>query len=175
MNTNALAYMESFYMALADKTRLRLLNLMRDEEVCVCFFTEVLGDSQPKISRHLAYLRNGGIVKARRDGKWMHYSIVVPDDEGGKRVLNEALDWLDDQPELRAEREKYKKVCCTPELLVQIARTPINFMLPTIDEDPLANTAGKGEEPEPVVQNVEADLEYSYADVGHNEIDDYLL
>jgi len=47
--------------------------------------------------------------------------------------------------------------------------------LPTIDEDPLANTAGKGEEPEPVVQNVEADLEYSYADVGHNEIDDYLL
>jgi len=175
MDTNALAYMESFYMALADKTRLRLLNLMRDEEVCVCFFTEVLGDSQPKISRHLAYLRNGGIVKARRDGKWMHYSIVVPNDEGGKRVLKDALDWLDDQPELRAEREKYKKVCCTPELLVQIARTPINFMLPTAEEMPLTIKPRKSEAPEPARQNSEPVHEYSYADVGHNEIDDYLL
>jgi ArsR family transcriptional regulator len=177
MNTNALAYMETFYMALADKTRLRLLNLMRDEEVCVCFFTEVLGDSQPKISRHLAYLRNGGIVKARRDGKWMHYSIVIPDDEGGKRVLKESLDWLDEQPELRAEREKYKKVCCTPELLVQIARTPINFMLPPIKERPSESRGRERLAPEPVVpqEEVEPDLEYSYADVGHNEIDDYLL
>src|SRR5687768_9369594 len=103
MNTNALAYMESFYMALADKTRLRLLNLMRDEEVCVCFFTEVLGDSQPKISRHLAYLRNAKIVKARREGKWMHYSIVEPDTEGGQRVLEGVLAWLDDQNEMRRE------------------------------------------------------------------------
>ena len=163
-------------MALADKTRLRLLNLMRDEEVCVCFFTEVLGDSQPKISRHLAYLRNGGIVKARRDGKWMHYSIVVPGDDGGRRVLKEALDWLDEQPELRAEREKYKKVCCTPELLVQIARTPINFMLPTVEEISSAIASREREADVPVVvQDVEPDLEYSYADVGHNEIDDYLL
>ena len=76
MNESALADMERFFMALADKTRLRLLNLMRDEEVCVCFFTEVLGESQPKISRHLAYLRGAGIVHARRDGKWMNYSIV---------------------------------------------------------------------------------------------------
>jgi len=163
-------------MALADKTRLRLLNLMRDEEVCVCFFTEVLGDSQPKISRHLAYLRNGGIVKARRDGKWMHYSIIVPDDEGGKRVLNDALNWLDDQQELRAEREKYKKVCCSPELLVQIARTPINFMLPTAEEEPLAIKAGNPETAQQAaVENEEPDLVYSYADTGHNEIDDYLL
>src|SRR5215203_2006259 len=128
MDTNALAYMESFYMALADKTRLRLLNLMRAEEVCVCFFTEVLGESQPKISRHLAYLRNVGIVKARREGKWMHYSIVEPDAEGGRRVLKEVLAWLDDQDEMRKEREKYQKVCCSPEMLVQIARTPITFM-----------------------------------------------
>src|ERR687896_757039 len=123
MDVTALAYMESFYMALADKTRLRLLNLMRDEEVCVCFFTEVLGDSQPKISRHLAYLRNSGLVRARRDGKWMHYSIIEPEEEGGKIVLRNVLHWLDEQPELRSERARYKTVCCTPELLVQIART----------------------------------------------------
>jgi ArsR family transcriptional regulator len=130
---NALADMETFFMALADKTRLRLLNLMRDEEVCVCFFTEVLGDSQPKISRHLAYLRNAGIVEARRDGKWMHYSITRPNDEGGQRVLEDLFEWLDSREEMRADREKYTKVCCTPEMLVQIARTPITFISPHAD------------------------------------------
>ncbi len=147
--------MESFYMALADKTRLRLLNLMRDEEVCVCFFTEVLGDSQPKISRHLAYLRNAGIVKARREGKWMHYSIVEPVDDAGKGVLQNVLGWLDDQDEMRQERERYKMVCCSPEMLVQIARTPITFTLPAAETD---------DAPE---------YEYSYS--AHNEIDEFLL
>lgn len=147
--------MESFYMALADKTRLRLLNLMRDEEVCVCFFTEVLVESQPKISRHLAYLRNAGIVKARREGKWMHYSIVEPETEGGRRVLEEVLAWLDDQNEMRHERETYKKVCCSPEMLVQIARTPITFM--QAEEESVKEPA------------------YEYAHSAHNEIDEFLL
>ena len=48
------------FAALADTTRLRLLNLMAGREVCVCYFVEILGQSQPKISRHLAYLRNAG-------------------------------------------------------------------------------------------------------------------
>lgn len=147
--------MESFYMALADKTRLRLLNLMREEEVCVCFFTEVLGDSQPKISRHLAYLRNAGIVKARREGKWMHYSIVEPEDDGGKRVLQNALGWLDDQDEMRQERERYRTVCCSPEMLVQIARTPITFALPSAE--------------------AEQKPEYEYSNSAYNEIDEFLL
>ncbi len=115
-------------MALADKTRLRLLNLMRQNEVCVCFFTEVLGESQPKISRHLAYLRNAGVVEARRDGKWMHYRIAWPADPGARTTLESALDWLADQEELRLDLEKYETVCCTPELLVQIARTPMEFL-----------------------------------------------
>lgn len=149
-------------MALADKTRLRLLNLMRDEEVCVCFFTDVLGDSQPKISRHLAYLRNAGVVKARRDGKWVHYSIVEPHDEGGKRALKVMLEWLDEQPELRAERERYKKVCCTPELLVQIARTPMNFA--ASQQTAKATESVTIREPEPA---------FTYA--GHNELEEFLL
>lgn len=120
--------MESFFMALADKTRLRLLNLMREEEVCVCFFTEVLGDSQPKISRHLAYLRKAGIVRARRDGKWMHYSIVEPDETGARRVMDEVFAWLDSREDMRNERERYREVCCSPEALVQIARTPMPFI-----------------------------------------------
>ena len=66
------------FAALSDRTRLRLLNLMDGREVCVCYFVEILGQGQPKISRHLAYLRRAGVVAARREGKWMHYKIVVP-------------------------------------------------------------------------------------------------
>jgi ArsR family transcriptional regulator len=60
--------MERFFQALGDRTRLRLLNLMGDQELCVCYFVEILDQPQPKISRHLAYLRRAGIVAARRDG-----------------------------------------------------------------------------------------------------------
>ena len=91
---NDLSYMASLYMALADQTRLRLLMKMYDGEVCVGDFTGALGDSQPKISRHLAYLRNAGIVNTRRDGKWIHYSIRWPEEEGGRVMLRAALEWL---------------------------------------------------------------------------------
>jgi len=120
--------METLYMALADKTRLRLLNLMRDDEICVCFFTEVLSESQPKISRHLAYLRSAGMVEARREGKWMHYSIRWPEGDGARRALQAAMDWLSTQTEMHRDREKYNEVCCSPDALVQIARTPMPFI-----------------------------------------------
>jgi ArsR family transcriptional regulator, arsenate/arsenite/antimonite-responsive transcriptional repressor len=60
---------ERFFQALGHNTRLRLLNPMEDQEICVCYFVEILNQPQPKISRHLAYLRNAGIVTTRRDGK----------------------------------------------------------------------------------------------------------
>src|SRR5215469_7390704 len=79
------------FQALADPTRLRLINLMGDDEVCVCFFVEILQTNQPKISRHLAYLRRAGIVAARREGKWIHYRIVAPANSGAARILRETL------------------------------------------------------------------------------------
>ena len=54
---------ELLFKALADRTRLRLINLIGEDEVCVCFFVEVLNTNQPKISRHLAYLRKAGVVQ----------------------------------------------------------------------------------------------------------------
>jgi len=89
-----LSYMANLYMALADQTRLRLLLQMYGGEVCVGDFADALGDSQPKISRHLAYLRNAGIVDTRRNGKWVHYSIKWPEEEGGRAMLRAALEWL---------------------------------------------------------------------------------
>jgi ArsR family transcriptional regulator len=94
------------FAALADKTRLRLLNLMADREVCVCYFVEILGQSQPKISRHLAYLRKAGIVSARRDGKWMHYSICTPSDTASASILAAAAATFQTDPQMQADREK---------------------------------------------------------------------
>ncbi len=69
--------LDLLFRALADRTRLRLLNLIAEREICVCYFVEILRISQPKISRHLAYLRKAGIVAARRQGRWMHYRLCA--------------------------------------------------------------------------------------------------
>lgn len=64
------------FKCLADDTRLRMLLLIyRHEELCVCELTEALQDSQPKISRHLGQLKTAGILKSRREGKWMFYRL----------------------------------------------------------------------------------------------------
>jgi ArsR family transcriptional regulator len=124
MNENILSKMETFFLALADKTRLRLLNLMREDEVCVCYFTEVLRESQPKISRHLAYLRNAGIVSARREGKWMNYKIEMPENPFAAQVLTDTLEWLKAQDNMREDYEKLAQVCCSVEVPVTIIRAP---------------------------------------------------
>ncbi len=115
---------ELFFRALADRTRLRLLNLMGTEEVCVCFFVEILKTNQPKISRHLAYLRRAGIVGVRRDGQWVHYRIVEPSDAGAARVLNDVLAWLASDQEMQRDRERLIRVCCAPQLPVSIQGAP---------------------------------------------------
>ena len=116
--------MELFFRALADRTRLRLLSLMTLDEICVCFFVAVIGTNQPKISRHLAYLRRASIVKARREGKWMHYSITEPPDPAAARIFGEVLTWLKDDPEMRRDRERLSKVCCAPQLPIQLQGAP---------------------------------------------------
>jgi ArsR family transcriptional regulator len=115
---------ELFFRALADRTRLRLLNLMQTDEVCVCFFVEILKTNQPKVSRHLAYMRRAGIVGARRDGPWMHYRIVEPPDSDAARVLKEALSWLANDQEMQRDRDRLVKVCCAPQLPVRIQGAP---------------------------------------------------
>lgn len=64
------------YTALADPTRLRILSLLGDEEICVCHIHASLDVPQPTASRHLAYLRKTGLVEARRQGIWMHYKLA---------------------------------------------------------------------------------------------------
>lgn len=63
------------FKALADKTRLRILGLLREREVCVCDLTEVLQISQPGVSQHLRRLKQTGFVKERKGGQWVYYSL----------------------------------------------------------------------------------------------------
>src|SRR5215210_8077147 len=114
------AQAELLFRALADRTRLRLLNLMASGEVCVCFFVEVLGESQPKISRHLAYLRRAGVVAARREGKWMHYRVSEPTDAHAARVFAEVMAWLGEERGMRDERARMASICCATTLPVRL-------------------------------------------------------
>ena len=157
---NILAGTASLFMALGDKTRLRLLNLMREREICVSSFTGILEQSQPLISRHLAYLRNSGLVEARRDGKWMHYSISSNLDENTRRLLLELFKWMEDQQGLRLDREKYRAVSGE----VSVVRS-----------EPRTTTRRSRKAPVRLRDDV-ADVEPDESNwVRHNELEDFLL
>lgn len=113
------------FKALADPTRLRLINLIGDDEICVCFFVEVLKINQPKVSRHLAYLKRAGVVAARREGKWMHYRLVEPADPHAARIFREVRSWLDNNAAMIGDRTRLKRICCAQQLPVQLKRAPL--------------------------------------------------
>lgn len=112
--------LELFFSALADKTRLRLLNLLRDGEVCVCFFAGTLDTNNPKISRHLSYLKRASLVSARRDGKWMHYRLTPPSDGAAADVFEATMKMLENDPEMKRDRERLIDFCCSPNAPVLI-------------------------------------------------------
>lgn len=116
--------LEILFRALADRTRLRLLNLMAGQEICVCYFVDVIDAPQPKISRHLAYLRRAGIVAARRQGKWMHYQLAVPGDAHAAAILKTTLAALRQDKDLRPDLQRLNRACCGPNSLVQLIGAP---------------------------------------------------
>lgn len=119
------APLDQLFRALADPTRLRLVNLMSEQEICVCYFTEVIGAPQPKISRHLAYLRRAGIVAARREGKWMHYRLIIPQNRHAASIFRSTIDALKQDKEMRKDFDRLTRACCGPKSLVQILGAPL--------------------------------------------------
>jgi ArsR family transcriptional regulator, arsenate/arsenite/antimonite-responsive transcriptional repressor len=115
---------ELLFKALADRTRLRVIHLIGDDEVCVCFFVEVLKTNQPKISRHLAYLRRAGLVSTRREGKWMHYRLVEPPDAHAARIFREVREWLANNPEMQRDKNRLTKICNAIQVPVQLQKAP---------------------------------------------------
>ncbi|MGA8215635.1 MAG: metalloregulator ArsR/SmtB family transcription factor [Candidatus Sulfotelmatobacter sp.] len=116
--------LDGLFRALGDPTRLRLLNLMAEQEICVCYFTEVIGAPQPKISRHLAYLRKAGIVAARREGKWMHYRLAVPSSPHVASILRSVIEALKQDKKLQRDCQRLNRACCGPRSLVQLLGAP---------------------------------------------------
>lgn len=119
-----LAALESLFAALSDATRLRLLNLMADGEVCVCFFVEVIDAPQPTISRHLAYLRKAGLVEDRKDGKWVHYRITPPDEPVARETFERVMETLRADPALQRDRRALMAACCSPRAPEILRRAP---------------------------------------------------
>jgi ArsR family transcriptional regulator len=105
------------FRALADPTRLRLLLLLREGEICVCHLVGALELSQPQISKHLAALRQAGLVNSRKDGLWRHYSLAEASRASHTQLLRCLDEVADEHPEAREDRKRLKKVleaarCC---------------------------------------------------------------
>src|ERR1700676_3127751 len=108
--------MEDLFKALADATRLRILGLLLSGEVCVCDIHESLKITQPKASRHLAYLRRSGLVETRRDGLWIHYRLGTLADPVLAAIgdaVRHALTHIE-TVHRDAERLQKRTGCCVP-------------------------------------------------------------
>ena len=101
--------LESVFRALADKTRLRILALLGNNEVCVCHLHDSLGLPQPTVSRHLAYLRKSGLVAARRDGVWMHYQVSRSLSPVVQSVVAATVGALQQLPATTEDRKRFQR------------------------------------------------------------------
>lgn len=108
---------DRMFRAFADRTRLRILHLLREGELCVGDLVEILRVPQAKTSRHLAYLRRSGLVRVREQGPWAFYSLTRPADRFHARLLDCLSACFGDLPELRTDRKQARCVrkgdgCC---------------------------------------------------------------
>jgi ArsR family transcriptional regulator len=108
--------LERVFQALADGTRLRVLGLLLSGEVCVCSLHESLGESQPKVSRHLAYLRRAGLVATRREGLWVHYRLADASDPVVATILQAVTHALGHVDAVRRDTRALEKTtgCTVP-------------------------------------------------------------
>ncbi len=98
------------YECLCDRTRLRLLALLGGGPLCVCHLQEILGEPQVKVSKHLAYLKERGLVECAREGNWIVYAL--PAEPSRKLVANLAClqDCVGEDPQFRRDAAKLAKV-----------------------------------------------------------------
>ena len=101
------------FAALADVNRLRLLNLMREGEICVCYLQGTLKTNQPRISRHLAYLKKAGLVEATKRGKW-HYYHLKPQPAHLKALMDQAMESLANERLGKKDLGRIREILCCP-------------------------------------------------------------
>lgn len=111
----------SFLKCLADSTRLRMLLLIQQEsELCVCELVQALAFSQPKISRHLALLREAGVLNDRRQGQWIHYRLNENLPEWAKNIIDNAAQGYQDM--LAIDISRLAKMGDRPERVINCCR-----------------------------------------------------
>jgi ArsR family transcriptional regulator len=98
------------FKALADETRVRIVALLAHGELCVCHIEAVLGQPQPTVSRHLAVLRNAGLVEMRRDGLWVLYRLAKQADADCERQLRALAATFAPCRALRADLDRLRKL-----------------------------------------------------------------
>lgn len=100
---DTMSTMAETFKLLGDKTRLTIIGLLKERDLCVCNIVDMLHMSQPSISQHLRKMKAGGLVNEIRRGKWTYYSLTIDDKPYVKSILSEIpsqnakIDWLDDQ------------------------------------------------------------------------------
>jgi len=98
---------ESVFKAAADPTRVRILKILEGGEICVCQVIAILSLGQSTVSKHLFLLRAAGLIKDRRDRKWVHYSLDRGSDSPyAARMLRNLRGWLNDDPVIAKDRER---------------------------------------------------------------------
>ena len=100
------------FRAFSDRTRLRILHLLRGGELCVCDIVDVLGVPQPKASRHLAYLRKAGLVEARKEGLWSYYKLKPARNKFHAKLMECLGCCFADVPELAKDAKRLKLAGC---------------------------------------------------------------
>jgi len=120
-NTSQQAHLSAgvdlMFRAFSDRTRLRVLCLLRKREFCVADIVEVLQVPQPRISRHLAYLRKAGLVTVRKAGIWSYYSLAVAETAFHKKLLSCLGNCFAEVPQIQADQARAAQIkhsggCC---------------------------------------------------------------
>lgn len=101
----------NLFSMLSDKTRLRILLLLREHELCVCEIFAALDMSQPRVSRQLGILKQARLIKDRREGKWVYYKLDENDyTRDFMKVVSFLPDWLKDDPVYNYDRTRLQKM-----------------------------------------------------------------
>jgi ArsR family transcriptional regulator, arsenate/arsenite/antimonite-responsive transcriptional repressor len=116
MRTLRASPVDRMFRAFSDRTRLRILHLLLPGELCVCHIVDVLELPQPKVSRHLAYLRRAGLVLARKEGLWNYYRLATAQSAFHEKLLECLGTCFREVPELSRDAQRLKKSlasrCC---------------------------------------------------------------
>ena len=124
----------TIFKALSDEARLRILNLLfRTGELCVCDIESITGFTQTKVSRHLSYLRNAGLLDSRQQGLWMLYKIADPKNDSHRQLLHSLRTILQSHPvaqrDTRELSKSIKKGCCVTFAAIKPNQIPVTLEL----------------------------------------------